>query len=173
MKTKESANSTIPTGLVKYSNNACHSNRNLYNGTIQSIIATSHFQGDYMTTNYTFPCASVNGLTLNQKREAIAALRASIKADRANRSAATAQKRADREAAKLAKAAAAVVKREAAIAKAQARLQKLLDKQSAPVGTKAIKANKKPGAVKITKFQEDARVANDIAMALAAKRKSA
>ena len=125
-----------------------------------------------MTTNYTFPCASVNGLTLNQKREAIAALRASIKADRASRSAASAQKRADREAAKLAKAAAAVVKREAAIAKAQARLQKLLDKQN-PVGTKARKANQKPGAVKITKFQEDARVANDIAMALAAKRKSA
>jgi len=139
---------------------------------MQSRFSTSHFQGDFMT-NYTFPCGSVNGLTLNQKREAIAALRASIKADRASRSAASAQKRADREAAKLAKAATAVAKREAAIAKAQARLQKLLDKQSAPVGTKARKANKKPGAVKITKFQEEARVANDIAMALAAKRKSA
>jgi len=122
---------------------------------------------------FTFACASIEGLTLNQKRETIAALRASIKADRAARSAGAAQRKADREAAKLAKAATAVAKREAAIAKAQARLQKLLDKQSAPVGTKARKANKKPGAVKITKFQEEARVANDIAMALAAKRKSA
>jgi len=121
---------------------------------------------------FTFACASIEGLTLNQKRETIAALRASIKADRAARSAGAAQRKADREAAKLAKAAAAVAKREAAIAKAQARLQKLLDKQN-PVGTKARKANQKPGAVKITKFQEDARVANDISMALAAKRKSA
>ena len=123
-------------------------------------------------TNYTFPCGSVNGLTLNQKREAIAALRASIKADRASRSAASAQRKADREAAKLAKAETREQKRLAAIAKAQARLQKLLDKQN-PVGTAARKAAKKPSAVKITQHQADARVANDIAMALAAKRKSA
>jgi len=31
------------------------------------------------TTNYTFPCDTVNGLTLTQKRAAIAALKASIK----------------------------------------------------------------------------------------------
>jgi len=132
-----------------------------------------HFIGDYMTTNYTFPCGSVNGLTLNQKREALAALRDSIKAEQA-------QKAADRIAAKVAKVAAAnakadalAQKRAAAIAKAQARLQKLLDKQSAPVGVKAIKAARKPGPVTVTKFQSEARVANDIAAALVAKRKNA
>lgn len=126
-----------------------------------------------MTTNYTFPCGSVNGLTLNQKREAIAALRVSIKAERANRA-------ADRIAAKVAKVAAAnakadalAEKRAAAIAKAQARLQKLLDKQSAPVGVKALKASRKAGPVTVTKFQSEARAANDIAAALVAKRKSA
>jgi len=126
-----------------------------------------------MTTNYTFPCGSVNGLTLNQKREALAALRDSIKAEQA-------QKAADRIAAKVAKVAAAnakadalAQKRAAAIAKAQARLQKLLDKQSAPVGVKAIKAARKPGPVTVTKFQSEARVANDIAAALVAKRKNA
>lgn len=125
-----------------------------------------------MTTNFTFPCASVNGLTLDQKRAAIAALRASIKAERADRKAGAAQRKADREAAKAAKAEAREQKRLAAIAKAQARLQKLLDKQN-PVGTAARKAAKKPGAVKITQYQVDARAANDIAQALAAKRKSA
>jgi hypothetical protein len=80
-------------------------------------------------SNYTFPCASVNGLTTNQKRAAIAALRASLIADR--------------ETAKDAKIAAATAKREAAIAKAQARLEKLLSK-SVVTGSKAVKANKRP-----------------------------
>ena len=45
----------------------------------------------------------------------------------------------------------AEAKRAAAIAKAEARLQKLLDKQVGKVGTKAAKANRKAGAVTVTK----------------------
>ena len=50
-----------------------------------------------MTTiaNYVFPCASVNGLTFDQKRAALAALRASIKADRADRKAGAAQRKVE------------------------------------------------------------------------------
>jgi len=81
-------------------------------------------------SNYTFPCASVNGLTTNQKRAAIAALRASLIADRENAAAA--------------KIAAAELKRATAIAKAEARLAKLLAKSVGPVGSKAVKANKRP-----------------------------
>jgi hypothetical protein len=117
-------------------------------------------------TNFTFPCASVNGLTTNQKREAIAALRASIKADRDYKRAAAAQKRLANINAKAAKAEARAEKRASAIEKAKARLQKLLDKQN-PVGTAARKANKKPSAVKISVGAE----ANAIAAALVAKRK--
>jgi microcystin-dependent protein len=81
-------------------------------------------------TNYTFPCASVNGLTTAQKRAAIEALRASLVADR--------------EQAKAGKIAAAEAKRATAIAKAEARLAKLLAKSVGPVGAKAVKANKRP-----------------------------
>ena len=88
-------------------------------------------------SNYTFPCASVNGLTTGQKRAAIAALRASLVADRE-------QAKATKIAAAEAKAAAATAKREAAIAKAQARLEKLLAKQVGAVGAKAVKTNKRP-----------------------------
>ena len=88
-------------------------------------------------SNYTFPCASVNGLTTGQKRAAIAALRASLIVDRE-------QAAATKIAAAEAKRAAATVKREAAIAKAQARLEKLLAKSVGAVGAKAVKANKRP-----------------------------
>ena len=44
-------------------------------------------------SNFTFACASVNGLTLAQKRETVTALRASIKAEIAARKVA---KRADK-----------------------------------------------------------------------------
>jgi len=81
-------------------------------------------------SNYTFPCASVNGLTTGQKRAAIAALRASIIADR--------------EQAAATKIAAAEAKRAAAIVKAEARLAKLLSKSVGAVGAKAVKANKRP-----------------------------
>ena len=50
--------------------------------------------------------------------------------------------------AKLAKADARTAKRAVAIAKAQAKLYRLM----APVGSKAIKANKKPSRAKTTKF---------------------
>jgi microcystin-dependent protein len=88
-------------------------------------------------SNYTFPCASVNGLTTGQKKAAIAALRASLIVDRE-------QAKATKIAAAEAKAAAATAKREAAIAKAQARLEKLLAKSVGAVGAKAVKANKRP-----------------------------
>lgn len=61
------------------------------------------------------------------------------------------QARADfkngRAALKAEKAALKAEKQAAAIVKAQARLQRLLEKQAAPVGIKAAKANRKPGKV--------------------------
>ena len=76
----------------------------------------------------------------------------------------------ERENAKAAKAASKADKQAAAIAKAQARLQKLLDKQAAPVGVKALKANRKAGKATVTKFgAED----NAIAAAIMAKKASA
>jgi hypothetical protein len=50
--------------------------------------------------------------------------------------------------AKMAKTAARLARRDVAIAKAQAKLDRLM----APVGSKAIKANKKPSRAKTTKF---------------------
>lgn len=52
---------------------------------------------------------------------------------------------------KAEKLEAAEAKRTAAIAKAEARLQKLLSKQVGKVGAKAAKANRKAGAVTVTK----------------------
>ena len=118
--------------------------------------------------NYVFPCASVNGLTLEQKRAAIAALRDSIKAERAERKAGAAQRKVERAAAKALKAEQREAKRAAAIEKAKARLQRLLDKQN-PVGTAARKAARKPSKPVVTFGAE----ANAIAAALVAKRKSA
>jgi len=111
--------------------------------TKSGIIQPSNQKGDFMTTtNYTFPCDSVNGLTLTQKRAAIKALKEAIKQDLVfNR-----EFRAELKAVKVQKAAA---RREAAIQKAQEKLQRLLDKAN-PVGTKALKANRKPSAVIIT-----------------------
>ena len=94
------------------------------------------------TTNYTFPCDTVKGLTLNQKREAIKALKASIKET-------VEYNRQEKLAAKVYKAAKAAERREVAIAKAQAKLDRLLAKTS-PVGAKALKANRKPSAVVVT-----------------------
>jgi microcystin-dependent protein len=100
------------------------------------ILHPSNQKGNKMS-NYTFPCASVNGLTTNQKRAAIAALRASLVADRLLAKETKAANAA-------AKAATAEAKRAAAIAKAEARLAKLLAKQVGAVGAKAVKANKRP-----------------------------
>jgi hypothetical protein len=94
------------------------------------------------TTNYTFPCDTVKGLTLNQKREAIKALKASIKET-------VEYNRQEKLATKVYKAAKAAERREVAIAKAQAKLDRLLAKTN-PVGAKALKANRKPSAVVVT-----------------------
>ena len=50
----------------------------------------------------------------------------------------------------LAKSAARRQREAAAIAKAQLKLQKLLDKSAAPVGVKALKANRKPSKAVVT-----------------------
>jgi ABC-type nitrate/sulfonate/bicarbonate transport system substrate-binding protein len=94
------------------------------------------------TTNYTFPCDTVNGLTLNQKREAVKALKAAIAES-------VAYHRQEKEAAKIYKARKATERREAAITKAQARLDRLMAKAN-PVGAKAAKANRKPSAVTVS-----------------------
>jgi hypothetical protein len=73
-----------------------------------------------------------------------------------------------REAAKVDKAQAKALKQEQAILKAQLRLQKLLEKQAAPVGSKAIKANKRPSKV-VTYGAED----NAIAEAIMARKATA
>ena len=111
---------------------------------------------------FTFACASIEGLTLTQKRETLKALRESIKQDVAGRKVARAL-------ASEAKAQARADKVAAAIAKAEARLQKLLSKQVGAVGAKAIKANKRPSKVKVSIGAE----ANAIAAAIMAKKQSA
>jgi len=66
------------------------------------------------------------------------------------------------------KAADAELKLQDRIAKAQLRLQKLQDKKAKPVGSKAIKANRK--ASKVTILQVEAQEANAIAAKFAAKK---
>lgn len=111
--------------------------------------------------SYSFPCASVSGLTTAQKREAIAALREAIKADTIAKREAKALQREARAAAKADKIATA-------IAKAEARLQKLLSKAVGPVGAKAKKASKRAGKVKSFSPAEIAE-ANAIAAKLQSK----
>jgi FKBP-type peptidyl-prolyl cis-trans isomerase len=100
-------------------------------------------------------------LSLADQKAMLASMRDAYNTNRANMKAAKIQAR---EAKALAKAA----KVEASIAKAQARLQKLLEKQAAPVGVKALKANRKPSKV-VTYGAED----NAIAGAIMAKKASA
>ena len=107
---------------------------------------------------FKFACDSIEGLTLNQKRETLKALKESIKAD-------AARAREAKIALKAQKAESAEVRRANAIAKAQAKLDKLLSK---PVGSKAIKANRKPS--KVTTLQVEAREANEIARKFASKK---
>ena len=57
---------------------------------------------------------------------------------------------------RAARASARQEKREQAIVRAQARLQKLLEKQAKPVGTKAIKAAKRPSKAVVYKGAEAA-----------------
>jgi hypothetical protein len=85
-----------------------------------------------------------NALSLKEQAAHIKELRSMYAENRAT-------KKAFLEKAKAFKAQAKAEKQAAAIVKAQARLQKLLDKQAAPVGVKAIKANRKPSKAIVTK----------------------
>ena len=84
-----------------------------------------------------------NALSLKDQASTIKQLRAFYTENRAAAKLARAS-------AAQAKAAAKAEKQAAAIVKAQARLQKLLEKQARPVGTKAIKANKRPSKAVVT-----------------------
>ena len=116
-------------------------------------------------TNFVFACHSVAGLTLNQKRETIKALRASIAEEVLQRKQAKALAAEEKAACRVAKAQNAEQKRAVAIAKAQARLEKLLSAQVGKVGHKAAAASRRAGKV-VTYGTE----ANEIAAALKAKR---
>ena len=98
-------------------------------------------------TNYVFPCASVNGLTLNQKREALKALRVAIKEEATIRRMVRADAKAAKEAAKAEKAAVREAKRVEAIARLEARLAKLQRN-----------ASKKAGPVKVFSASEIAQM---------------
>ena len=91
-------------------------------------------------SNFVFACASVNGLTLDQKRKTVIALRASIKSE-------VAARKATKQAGKEAKAFLRAAKKAERIAKLEAKLAALKN----PVGTAARKANKKPSNVTILK----------------------
>ena len=101
-------------------------------------------------------------LSLADQRAMLKELRAIHVQSRADLKAGKALLKAD-------KAKAKAEKQAAAIAKAQARLQKLLDKQAAPVGVKALKANRKPSKATVTYGAE----ANQIAAAIMAKKAGA
>ena len=91
-------------------------------------------------SNFVFACASVNGLTLAQKRETVLALRASIKSE-------VAARKATKQAGKEARVFLRAAKKAERIAKLEAKLASLKN----PVGTAARKANKKPSNVTILK----------------------
>ena len=103
-----------------------------------------------------------NALTLKEQAQVIKQLRGFLTENRAAAKLARAS-------VAQAKASAKAEKQAAAIVKAQARLQKLLDKQAAPVGVKALKANRKPSKATVTYGAE----ANQIAAAIMAKKASA
>ena len=107
-----------------------------------------------------------NALSLKDQASTIKQLRALFVENRAKAKIAKAATRAEL---KEAKAANKAEKQAAAIAKAQARLQKLLDKQAALVGVKALKANRKPSKAVVTYGAE----ANQIAAAIMAKKAGA
>jgi hypothetical protein len=88
-------------------------------------------------SNYTFPCASVGGLTYSQMLTTIAELKLAVKRERAIRSEMRIAKAEVRQ-------ANAEARRAKAIERAEVRLAKLLAKQVGPVGAKAIKANRRP-----------------------------
>lgn len=102
--------------------------------------------------------AAITSLTIAEKRALLVDLKADISWDVKSIQSKKAQIKAD-------KRVAAELRREAAIVKAREKLEKLLAK---PVGSKAIKANRKPS--KPTIFQVEAREANEIAQKFASKK---
>jgi hypothetical protein len=84
---------------------------------------------------------NIDSLTVTAKRDLIAQLRESIKTDKA-------LAREAKVTAKAVKSAARIEKRNSRIAALEAKIEALRN----PVGTKAIKANKKAGAVSVTKY---------------------
>ena len=109
---------------------------------------------------FAFACDSIEGLTLNQKRDTLKALKVAISAE-------VAARRANKAALKDIKAEGIEAKRQVAIGKARAKLEKLLNKTQ-PVGRLAIKANKKPSKATVTKL--DMLEANEIAKKFASKK---
>ena len=116
-----------------------------------------------------------NTFTIAQKRALIKELRAEIAQDiqlkkqfTAEKKELKAQERAKKQLAAADKRVLAELKLQDRIAKAQLRLQKLQDKKAKPVGSKAIKANRK--ASKVTLLQVEAQEANAIAAKFAAKK---
>lgn len=110
-----------------------------------------------------------SALSLQDQVATIKAFRAIVKETREAKKAFLAKAKIFKENQKAERAAAKAERQAAAIAKAQARLQKLLDKQAAPVGVKALKANRKPSKATVTYGAE----ANAIAAAIMAKKASA
>lgn len=104
----------------------------------------------YEATNYVFPAKSVNGMTLNDKRELLKYLRVAIKEEATIRRILRADAKAAKAEARAEKAAAREVKRAEKIARMEARLAALKN----PVGTAAKKAARKPGPVKIVELLE-------------------
>jgi hypothetical protein len=104
-----------------------------------------------------FCSADLSTLTTAAKRDLIATLRESIKAD-------AVAKRDAKATAKVTKAAARDAKRAERILKLEAKIEALKN----PVGTKAVKASKKPGAVKVFNAEEIAEC-NAIAARIQAK----
>lgn len=109
---------------------------------------------------FRFACDSIEGLTLNQKRETLKALKAAISAEVARKREAKAQL-------KIEKAKNVEFKRQVAIEKARLKLQKLLDKTQ-PVGRMAVAANRKPSKGAVTTL--DMLEANEISKKFAAKK---
>jgi hypothetical protein len=99
-------------------------------------------------SNFVFACASVNGLTLAQKRETVIALRASIKAEVAARKATKIAGKEARAKLRAEKVAARAAKKAEKIAALEAKLAALKN----PVGIAAKKANKKPSKVTVLKM---------------------
>ena len=120
---------------------------------------------------FTFACDSIEGLTLNQKRETLTALKASIKLEVARKRDMKLLEKAQKAQNVADKRVLAELKLQDRIEKAQLRLQKLQDKKAKPVGSKAIKANRR--ASKVTMLQVEAQEANAIAAKFAAKKQIA